>query len=182
MQACRAKGLTASEVVRDFVEAYPQRAPRRAWSVPKPKLTESLMSFSLVLALASTLAASTVLPGQSVHAGPEDLHAQFVTLDPDGDGHVSLPDLYVTAGLTPEGAMGDDMRQMVEASIADAVADLEMIAAEGVLDTRYLDRVVADAEQTAAASVRRVFEEIDTNGDGLISEAEFLASSRHAED
>lgn len=173
MAACRARGLTASEVVRDFVEAYPVERQAMRWPVLKSKLTEPVMSLSTVFLLSAVLGTSAILPTAAT-ADREDPVAQFQTLDSDGDGSFVLADLYQIAGLTAQGRFTASMRDDVVAMMYAAIEDLDMLAQAPVLNPEFIERTVAQAETGAVRGVNEAFDDIDTNGDGRVTRAEFL--------
>ena len=175
MEACRARGLTASEVVRDFVGRYPVQ-PRRTLRDHIPdKLTEFPMSIAASTLLAATLGASALLPGQVATADRDDPAATFAELDRDGDGHFVMTDLYRIAGLTPEGGLGEGLRADAMESIRDALDEFGPDFQETFLEPSYVERILTDAEESARESVDETFVEIDFDGDGAVSRDEFMA-------
>jgi|GEM_PF-471098 len=181
MEACREKGLTASEVVRDFVETYPA-ARRRRWSVSDIKLPESAMQLSTVLLLSAALGTSAILPTAAT-ADRDDPEASFAEIDTDRDGYFTLSDLYLFAGMTEDGRMGDGLREQALSAMQTAIDDLDMLAQSAVLHPDFIDRTLHTAEEGASQGVRSAFEDIDGNGDGRVSRQEYLRhwenGSRH---
>ncbi len=176
MDACREKGLTASEVVRDFVESYP--VERQAAPGPRffNKLTEFPMSMAASTLLMFTLGASALLPAQTANANNHDPEASFASIDHDGDGSFDLLDLYREAGLTEDGRLGPDLRAQAEGSMQEALAEFGPRFQEEFLDPAYVERILADAEESARTSVGEAFDDIDTNADGRVDRSEFMAA------
>ncbi len=175
MEACREKGMTASEVVRDFVATYPVRPARRPWARLPTQLTEYPMNLTLTAMLAASLAASTLLPIQSATADREDPERSFAQLDGDSDGYFSRIDLYHEAGLTDDGRLGTDLRHEAMGSITEALARFGPSVQEELLGPDFIEGVMARAEASARHSVGAVFDQMDANSDDRISYAEFLA-------
>ena len=178
MAACRERGITASEAVRQFVEAYPVRPVRRPWARLPFKLTELPMMMTIPAALAATLALTAVtaiMPVQTATADRDDPEQQFARVDADADGYFNRVDLYHLAGLTDDGRLGEGLRSEAMASITEAMAEFGPAAQETLLDPRYIERVLSDAEAGARSGVDEVFDEMDTDSDGRVSRAEFLA-------
>lgn len=174
MEACREKGLTASEVVRDFVEAYP--VDRKAGPGPRffNKLTEFPMSMAASTLLMFTLGASALLPAQTANANNHDPEASFASIDTDGDGGFDLLDLYREAGLAADGRLGPELRAQAEASMQEALSEFGPRFQEEFLNPDYVERILADAEESARTSVGEAFDDIDTNADGRVEWSEFL--------
>ncbi|WP_291842879.1 EF-hand domain-containing protein [Maricaulis sp.] len=173
MQACQSQGVTASEVLRAYVETYSgSRRPRRV--LPSLNFKEYAMPASF-LALISVVAAATGLQTTSpADADRNDPEASFASVDRDGSQDFDLAELFEEAGLTADGHLGPELRAEVTGSVQTALAELGMDAQQGVASPDYLARVIANAEQTAAQSVTAVFHMIDTNGDGRVTRDEFM--------
>ena len=179
MQACQAKGLTASEVVREFVESYPVQPKRRVWpSMSLPK-KEPVMSLSLVTLMSAALAAST-LPTQSAIGDRQDAVAAFEQMDADGDNRFDVSALYLLAGMTAEGQLSEEMIQSVTITAQTALTAHSAVIQEDVLSPSF-ERLLVDALETAEISanrsVQRIFDEMDTNADSSVTRAEFMAYS-----
>lgn len=175
MEACRERGMTASEVVRQFVEAYPVRPARRPWVRLPTKLTEYPMNIALTAMLVTSLAASTFLPSQMATADRDDPERSFSHLDPDGDGYFTRLDLYREAGMTDDGRLGPELRNEAMSSIAEGLAEFGPSVQETLLDPDFIDGVLARAEEGARTSIESVFIDLDTDSDDRVSRAEFLA-------
>jgi Ca2+-binding EF-hand superfamily protein len=175
MEACREKGMTASEVVRQFVTSYPVRPVRRPWARLPTQLTEYPMTMTLTAALAATLMVTAVLPVQMATADRQDPEREFARLDTDADGYFIRADLYHLAGMTHDGRLGDGLRDEAMASITEAMAEFGPAAQETLLGPDYIERVLSDAEHNARTSIDGVFDLMDDNADGRISHAEFIA-------
>lgn len=174
MEACRERGLTASEVVREFVESYPQAKLKRRWSVPKPKFTEPVMNFSAVFLLSAALGTSAIMPTAAT-ADRNDPHESFAEIDLDGDGRFDLADLYEAAGLDADGHFTQAMRDDVVANIHASIEDLDMLAQTPVLNPDFIERTLRQAEAGAVRGVQEAFHEIDYNADGHVSQSEYIA-------
>ncbi|WP_203292183.1 EF-hand domain-containing protein [Maricaulis parjimensis] len=176
MEACREKGLTASEVVRDFVEAYPV-APQ-AGRGPRilNKITEFPMSLAASTLLMFSLGASALLTVQPATADVHDPETSFASIDRDGDGAFNLIDLYHEAGLTEDGRLGPELRAEAVGSMQDALAEFGPRFQEEFLSPEYVESIIAEAEESARDSVAEAFDDIDTDGDGRVEWAEFLTA------
>ena len=176
MEACREKGLTASEVVRDFVEAYP--VARSSGPGPRilNKMTEYPMSLAASTLIVFSLGVSALLPAQSATAGNHDPEASFAAIDSDGDGGFDLVDLYHEAGLTDDGRLGPERRAEAEASMQASLAEFGPRFQEEFLHPEYVESIMVRAEESARESVAEAFNDIDTNGDGRVDHAEFMAA------
>ena len=177
MQACQAKGLTASEVVREFVESYPVKSRRRVWpnmSLPKK---EPVMSLSLVTLMSAALAAST-LPTQSAIGDRQDARVAFEQMDDDGDDRFAISSLYRLAGMTADGELSEAMIRSVTITAQTALTANSAVIQEDVLSPDF-ERVMANAlvsaQASATASVQRVFDDMDRNSDSWVTRAEFMA-------
>ena len=160
--------------MRDFVEAYP--VDRKAGPGPRffNKLTEFPMSMAASTLLMFTLGASALLPAQTANANNHDPEASFASIDQDGDGGFDLLDLYREAGLTADGRLGPELRAQAEASMQEALSEFGPRFQEEFLNPDYVERILADAEESARASVGEAFDDIDTNADGRVEWSEFL--------
>lgn len=173
MDACKQRGLTASEVVREFVETYPMEPVARGWSFPTPKLPEPVMKFSVVLLLSAVMGTSAVLPTAAT-ADRDDPERSFAELDADRDGQFALEDLYRIAGLTPAGRLGDDLRENAINSVSEAMAEFGPALQEDLLSPEYVERVLLNAEESARISVGETFAMLDSNADGAVTRSEFM--------
>jgi hypothetical protein len=173
MEACQSSGLTASEVLRAYVETYSgPRHPRLV--LPSVNIKEFTMPASflaLVTAVALTTGLQTSAPAIADLNDPE---ASFASVDRDGSNDFDLAELFVEAGLTADGQLGPDLRAEVTGSVQSALAELGMEAQQGVASPAYLERVIANAEESAVLSVTAVFNMIDVDGDGRVTRAEFV--------
>ncbi|WP_417484221.1 hypothetical protein [Maricaulis salignorans] len=176
MEACREKGMTASEVVRHFVETYPVSPVRRPWARLPTQLTEYPMTLTLTALLATSLAASTLLPLQPAAANREDPQNSFARLDADGDGYFNRVDLYHAAGLTDDGRLGEGLRSEAMGSITEAMAQFGPSLQEDMLDPEFVEGVMESAESGARSGVDQAFTDLDTDQDDRVSLAEFLAA------
>lgn len=185
MEACREKGVTASEVIRAFVEDYPVKPKRRAWPNLRLPIKEPVMNLSLVSLLSATLATSAILPTQSAIGDEESPDVVFERLDADGDNRFQVTTLYELAGLHPDGTFSQAMIDQVTTDFREAIAgQAEVIAASGQeFDyDEMLSRALTSAEASAAAGIERVFERMDSDGDTWVSRTEFFAFSEfHAD-
>jgi len=176
MEACQSHGVTASEVLRAYVETYPASRHRRR-VLPPINVKEFTMPASF-LALVTAVALSTGLQTSApAIADRDDPEASFASVDRDGSNDFDLAELFVEAGLTPDGQLGPDLRAEVTGSVQTALAELGMNAQAGVASPDFLNRVIADAEESAVTSVTAVFDEIDTDSDGRVTRAEFMTYS-----
>ncbi|MBO6729314.1 MAG: EF-hand domain-containing protein [Maricaulis sp.] len=181
MQACKDKGLTASEVIRDFVEAYPVKPRRRVWATMSMPNKEPVMSFSLVAVLSASLAASTFLPTQSAIGDRNDPQAMFAQLDADGDGRFAISSLYEFAGLTADGQLTEAMIEEVTTSARASLTSQSALIQEQVLSVdfeRMIARALDSAQEGATLSIRAIFDDMDTNSDSWISRQEFMSYDR----
>jgi Ca2+-binding EF-hand superfamily protein/antitoxin component of RelBE/YafQ-DinJ toxin-antitoxin module len=177
MEACREKGLTASEVVRDFVQTYPAAAATRPplGTRIQSKLTEFPMNFAASAAMMAVLGASALLPSQTATADHNDPERSFASVDADGSGAFDLQELYAEAGLTPDGRLGPEIRADAMASVQEALAEFGPRFQEQFLSPEYIDGVLANAEENARNSVDETFRMLDADGNGEVSRAEFMA-------
>ncbi|WP_300529512.1 hypothetical protein [Maricaulis sp.] len=173
MDACRERGLTASEVVREFVETYPVEPEQRGWSFPTPKLPEPAMKLSAVMLLSAVMGTSAVLPTAAT-ADRNDPEASFAELDADNDGQFVIEDLYRIAGLTPDGRLGQEIRDDAMNSISEAMAEFGPAVQEDLLSPDYVERVLQNAEDSARSSVTSTFAMLDDNDDGTVTRREFM--------
>ncbi len=93
MEACAARGLSASEAVRAFVEAYPEKRSRLALNSLSKELNMLFTNLSLPLKISGAVAAAAVgslALGAAPSAADSDKRAQFEKLDTNGDESVSL--------------------------------------------------------------------------------------------
>jgi hypothetical protein len=175
MEACREKGMTASEVVRAFVEDYPDQ--RAGWAVPfsLPKVPEfSAMHASFfALIAAGALATSLTVSPEATADRDRTPEEQFVDIDEDGDGFLTLQDVRLVAGLTVDGELGEGMRVELTETVRDALSGYGPIIMDGVTSDDFIERTIADAAETARETVDEVFSEIDANDDDLVSRQEF---------
>ena len=178
MEACQSRGLTASEVLRAYVETYSgPRHPRLV--LPTVNIKEFTMPASF-LALVSAVALTTGLQTSApAIADRNDPEASFAMVDRDGSDDFDLAELYLQAGLTADGRLGPELREDVAGSFQSALADLGMDVQQAVSSPDYLDRVIANAEESAVASIGEVFNNLDSNGDGRVTRAEFLTQERY---
>ncbi|WP_417488008.1 type II toxin-antitoxin system RelB/DinJ family antitoxin [Maricaulis sp.] len=176
MEACQSHGVTASEVLRAYVETYPASRHRRR-VLPQINIKEFTMPASF-LALVTAVALSTGLQTSApAIADRDDPEASFAAVDRDGSDDFDLAELFVEAGLTPDGQLGPDLRAEVTGSVQTALAELGMNAQAGVASPDFLNRVIANAEESAVTSVTAVFHRIDADGDGRVTRAEFMTYS-----
>lgn len=174
MDACREQGVTASEVVRAYVESYPVR--KRNWALPNVQLPEfnpmhaSLLSVFTIALLASSVPGATPAIADRDYNSPEEVWAD---LDADGNGHATQVEFFALAGFTPEGRMGQDMRDEVIETTRDALAEYGPIIIDGLSADEYIDRVLENAEQSASETLVSVFSEMDADGDTRVSWSEF---------
>lgn len=181
MQACKDKGLTASEVIRDFVEAYPVKPRRRVWPTMTMPNKEPVMSFSLVAVLSASLAASTFLPTQSAIGDRRDPEAAFAQIDTDGDNRFDLSAMYELAGLTSEGELSQEMIKEVTDTVQASLTENSALIQEEVLSIdfeRLLARSLVNAQHSAASSVQDIFNTMDANSDDWVTRSEFMRYAR----
>lgn len=181
MQACKNKGLTASEVIRDFVEAYPVKPRRRVWPTMTMPNKEPVMSFSLVAVLSASLAASTFLPTQSAIGDRRDPEAAFAQIDTDGDNRFDLTAMYELAGLTSEGELSQEMIKEVTDTVQASLTENSALIQEEVLSIdfeRLLARSLVNAQHSAASSVQDIFNTMDANSDDWVTRSEFMRYAR----
>lgn len=175
MEACQSHGVTASEVLRAYVETYPASRHRRRvlphLNVNVKEYTMPASFLALVTAVAVVSGLQTTAP---VDARDPDPEASFASVDRDNSNDFDLGELFVEAGLTADGHLGPELRADVTGSVQTALAELGMDAQQGVSSPDYLARVIANAEESAVLSVTAVFHMIDTDGDGRVTRDEFL--------
>lgn len=176
MEACREQGVTASEVVRAYVEGYPVKKRTGSWvpfNIPEfNPMHASILALLSAVALASS--ASVVGTTAVVADLRDDPEEQFADLDADGDGFFNVQDLYRIAGLTPEGALGPDMVADVSGSIRDAIAEYGPAVTDNMTSDEFIERTLYNAGEEAKASVDSVFHDVDADGDQRVSRSEFL--------
>lgn len=173
MEACQSHGVTASEVLRAYVETYPVSRHRRR-VLPHLNVKEYTMPASFLALVTAVAVVSGLQTATPVDADEHDLDASFASVDRDGSNDFDLAELFVEAGLTADGHLGPDMRDEVTGSVQTALAELGMNAQQGVASPDYLDRVIANAEESAVLSVTAVFQMIDVDGDGRVTRDEFM--------
>ncbi|WP_339335060.1 EF-hand domain-containing protein [uncultured Maricaulis sp.] len=173
MEACQSRGVTASEVLRSYVETWPaSRRHRRV--LPQLTVKEYTMPASFLALVTAVAVVSGLQTTAPVDAGPDNPDLSFASVDRDGSNDFDLAELFVEAGLTPDGQLGPDLRAEVTGSVQTALAELGMEAQQGVSSPAYLERVIANAEESAVLSVTAVFNMIDTNGDGRVTRDEYV--------
>lgn len=176
MDACREQGVTASEVVRSYVESYPAR--KQGWALPSLQLPEfnpmhaSLLSIATIALLASSVPGTAPAIADHDNRTPEEA---FAELDADSNGFATLPELYALAGFTSDGRMGQEMRDGIVETTRDALAEYGPIIIDGMNVDQYVERVLYDAEQSASQTLGDVFSDMDSDGDTRVSWAEFEA-------
>jgi len=181
MQACKDKGLTASEVIRDFVEAYPVKPRRRVWPTMTMPNKEPVMSLSLVAVLSASLAASAFLPTQSAIGDRRDPEAAFAQIDADGDNRFDLTAMYELAGLTAQGELSQEMVKEITDTVQAAMIENSALIQEEVLSIdfeRLLAQSLESAQSSAATSVQGIFNEMDANSDAWVTRSEFMRYAR----
>ena len=158
MEACQSRGVTASEVLRSYVETWPaSRRHRRV--LPQLTVKEYTMPASFLALVTAVAVVSGLQTTAPVDAGPDNPDLSFASVE---------------AGLTPDGQLGPDLRAEVTGSVQTAFAELGMEAQQGVSSPAYLERVIANAEESAVLSVTTVFNMIDANGDGRVTRDEYV--------
>ncbi len=176
MEACQSQGVTASEVLRAYVETYSgSRRQRRV--LPSVNFKEYTMPASFLALVTAVAVVSSLQTTTPAGADRDDPEANFASVDRDNSNDFDLAELFVEAGLTPDGQLGPELRAEVTGSVQTALADLGMNAQAGVASPDFLNRVIADAEETAVTSVTAVFNEIDADRDGRVTRAEFMTYS-----
>ncbi len=173
MEACQSHGVTASEVLRAYVETWPASRHRRR-VLPQINVKEYTMPASFLALVTAVAVVSGLQTTTPVDADRNDPEASFASVDRDGSEDFDLAELFIEAGLTPDGQLGPDLRAEVTGSVQTALADLGMNAQAGVASPDFLNRVIADAEASAVTSVTAVFNEIDADSDGRVTRAEFM--------
>ncbi|OLF74119.1 hypothetical protein AWH62_08255 [Maricaulis sp. W15] len=176
MEACQSHGVTASEVLRAYVETWPASRHRRR-VLPQLNVKEYTMPASFLALVTAVAVVSGLQTATPVDADRNDPEASFASVDRDGSNDFDLAELFIEAGLTAEGQLGPELRAQVTGSVQTALADLGMDAQAGVASPDFLNRVIADAEESAVTSVTAVFNDIDANGDGRVTRAEFMTYS-----
>ena len=174
MEACKERGLTASEVVRDFVGTYPVKR-RRSFLPPinLPDKMEFPMNLLAVPILALGLAASSVTINTAAVATNGTDAESFAEMDRDQDGYLVVDDLFLKAGLSTDGSMGEAMRGDIMESVQISLSEQGLTMIDGDTADEFIDEIIEDAMLSASESVREVFAEIDSDGDARISRAEF---------
>ena len=183
MDACKERGLTASEVVRDFVGTYPVK--RRRNFIPQISLPDKMelpMNLLAVPILALGLAASSVTLNTAAIASHDNDAESFADMDRDNDGYLVVDDLFVIAGLNADGSMGEVMRADILDSVEVSLSENGLTMIDGATADEFVDEIIEEAMQSANESVREVFAEIDTNEDARISYAEYEESNRDNDD
>ncbi|WP_323763078.1 EF-hand domain-containing protein [Maricaulis sp.] len=173
MEACQSHGVTASEVLRAYVETYPASRHRRR-VLPPINVKEYTMPASFLALVTAVAVVSGLQTTTPVEADDHDPAASFASVDRDGSNDFDLAELFVEAGLTADGQLGPELRAEVTGSVQTALAELGMEAQQGVASPDYLERVIANAEESASLSVTAVFNMIDANGDGRVTRDEFV--------
>jgi Ca2+-binding EF-hand superfamily protein len=182
MDACKERGLTASEVVRDFVGTYPVK--RRRNFIPQISLPDKMelpMNLLAVPVLALGLAASSVTLNTAAVASHDNDAESFAEMDRDNDGYLVMDDLFVVAGLNADGSMGEAMRSDILESVEVSLAENGLTMIDGATADEFVAEIIEEAMESANESVREVFAEIDTDADARISYAEFEESNRDSD-
>lgn len=175
MDACREKGLTASEVIRDYVETYPAHNRQGSWVPFKTMEFKPMHASILALISAFGLASSTSLVGTTaVVANPEpDAEEQFAELDLDQDGYFDIYDLRRIAGMNRDGGLGDEMVEEITQDVRSALAEHGPVIIEGMTSDEFIERTLHNAGQEAKSSLDSVFADVDANDDRRVSFQEF---------
>ena len=134
------------------------------------------MNLSAVILLSAALGTSAILPATAT-AHRTDPAEQFAEIDVNGDGFLHRTEFFNFAGLTADGELSAEMRAEVQASMQRSLDDLDMLAQEATLSPAFIERTLEQAQEAAASSVSMVFEDLDDDGDGRVSRAEFITYS-----
>jgi Ca2+-binding EF-hand superfamily protein len=177
MQACRKRGVSASEVLRGSIARYlsssgrPDRRKERIMAfIASPRRA----SLAAVLLLAALVAGSFGLAGPARAAIDPRLAALFDWIDGDRDGRVSGAEFAAALNAAPPlGGIAIVVDTRVPPPPGETRAALfHRLDADG-------DGALTPAELAAGAEVRTIFSPeaaaADRNADGRISEAELAA-------
>jgi len=172
MKACRENGVTASEVVRNYVGSY---SNKRRTFVPPSNLFETMefrMEMLVIPGLIGALFIGSLSLDQDAIAEDQSPAATLVRNDLDQDGYIDLDELKLMAGLDAEGRMSEEMRTDITVTVQEAIADYGPIVLEGTTADEFIGNVIAEAELSAAESILETFNEMDNDGDGRLSLSE----------
>jgi hypothetical protein len=196
LDASRAEGRTASEVVRELIEGWLERAARRERLRDSLKPDGSLaMTLKSPFARAAAAAAAVLgaFAAVTIVSAPStaqvDLRAVFAAIDGDGDGRVTHAEYAGTPNPTIAAVVFDAGGGAAQAPsdapeywfpISRLEDPYEMLA------PKRPDRSAVDVPPFDPATSpqvyeirRREFQGFDRDGDGVVSLAEY--ESRHAE-
>jgi len=169
MKACRENGVTASEVVRNYVGSYPTR--RRTF-VPTTNLFET-MEFRMEMLVIPGLIGALFIGGMSLDqeaiAEDQTPESMMIRHDLDQNGYLSLDELKVAAGLEADGRISERMRTDITVRVQEAIADYGPVVLEGTTADEFIGNVIEEAEISASESVLETFNEMDIDGDGRLS-------------
>lgn len=157
MARCRAEGRSASEVVREMIEAHLARPA----SPLKPELAfMTRPQIAIPAALAASAGAALLFSATASSAGP-DLRKIFAALDGDGDGAVTLQEFQTARG-------GDVIIFHKGEEAPPAGAPKVMLP---LTRTAELDRLTRGKPSPEAA--RQVYVTLDADGGGSVDFGEF---------
>jgi Ca2+-binding EF-hand superfamily protein len=183
MSRCRENGRSASEVVREMIEAYVARPAPLPSPEPQPM---SKTRFILPGALAAAALTAGVLGATATTARP-DLRDLFRTLDQNGDGAITLNEFSssnrVVAELKAAHGGGAPLREAVDIHVMAPMAPVHgpgaragahLAAADQDRDGRVsYDEFVAHHRRASA----QAFAGLDLDRNGRVSLQEFSADA-----
>lgn len=177
MAACRARGATASAVIRGFIDeviAEARRAQVQLQKTERPMTKIFNNAYARAAAIAGLLASGVIVATPSAAADPR-VAAVFRWWDADRDGGVSLEEFVDESNDVCGGAVGIGVTTKVIPSPdepRDAMFHRLDSNHDGVLSLAELGRQVT-AETFVESSA--AFLVADLNGDGAVSLAELAA-------
>lgn len=178
MAACKARGATASAVIRGFIDQIIAEARRAQIQLQKTERPVTMIfknAYARAAALAGLLAAGVVVATPSVAADPR-VAAVFQWWDANRDGGVSLEEFIdMSKKVVCGGIVGIGLTEKVVPSPDDSPAAMfHRLDSnhDGVLFLAELSRqATADTYVESSAA----FLVADMNGDGAVSEVELAA-------
>jgi Ca2+-binding EF-hand superfamily protein len=174
MALCQSLGFTASGVLRAAIGVF---VALFGWlQVLKSIARRSILATVCFALVASLTVTSIVLkPFESDQEPPDNL-LTFHQIDVDRKGYFDLSDFFVYSGMTSQGRLSETKRAETKATYFATLAEHKDTIASKHTSPEFIEGVISNAEQTTAASLETLFQEIDFDQDGRVTTEEFLIS------
>ena len=176
MALCQSLGFTASGVLRAAIGVFV--ALFSGLQAIKFIARRRILATSLLALVASSTVALTILNPFEHDQKPSDMLLTFQRIDVDRKGYFELSDFFVFSGMTSLGKLSETERAETKATYFAALAEHKDTIASKHMSPEYIEGVISNAEQTTAASLETLFQEIDFDQDGRVTSEEFLISER----